>query len=408
MAMMVAKMTLSKSHNPVHDIYLRKAKLLAEVSGQEAEALVAIERAAALSPGNRDTITLLIEQLSRVGQTARVATYLPPIRSALQANIARGAVSLRDLNLLSKVAAPQNEDLSQMARLLLASLEPGGTGMPKPRVATAGGWRRVLDDPQLRRNLFADGEGPHLHTLLQAVDGVVARLPRDFPGVGGGDSGPLPVDAETSRLVEHARQLLDVLGLRTPRIGASSTHNAVILHQDPICTIRLGTNLWNQGDADSWRGLVAVAAARWALGASRARALSPPNMDLLIAACFEVVDVFNPTTAEPDPHKLRDLVTNLRNVLPRRQKKAVEAACQALASHAFDVGVTARATTATDLRFAALLSGDFGGVLAGACLVDGVVGGTLKQRVGRSKLARDLLTHLLTDEFIAARRASVS
>jgi cellulose synthase operon protein C len=86
----------------------------------------------------------------------------------------------------------------------------------------------------------------------------------------------------------------------------------------------------------------------------------------------------------------------------------VEAACQALASHAFDVGVTARATTATDLRFAALLSGDFGGVLAGACLVDGVVGGTLKQRVGRSKLARDLLTHLLTDEFIAARRASVS
>ena len=35
-------------------------------------------------------------------------------------------------------------------------------------------------------------------------------------------------------------------------------------------------------------------------------------------------------------------------------------------------------------------------------------GGTLKQRVGRSKLARDLLSHLLTDEFIAARRVAMS
>ena len=311
-----------RNRERLHDIYLRKAKLLADVPDQGTEALAAIERAAALSPGNRDTITLLIEQLSRVGQTARVATYLPPIRSALQANIARGAVSLRDLNLLSKVAAPQNEDLSQMARVLLAALEPGGTAVAKARVASATGWRRLLGDAAMRRNLYADGETAHLHALLQAVDGVVARLPREFPGLGGGETGPIPAEATAKALVEHARHLADVLGLRAPRLGTSSTHNAALLQQDPICTIRLGANLWNQGEPDAWRGLLALGAARWALGAARARALSPPNLDLLIAACFEVVDVFNPTTAEPDPHKLRDLVTNLGNVLPRRQTQS--------------------------------------------------------------------------------------
>lgn len=387
----------------LHDIYLRKAKLLSEVNGRGKEALAAIERAAALSPGNRDTITLLIDQLGREGQTARIATYLAPIRSALSANIARGAVSLRDLSLLAKVAGPQSPELSKMAGRLLEALEPSGGATPAaPEVAS--NFKLLLADPLTRRNLYADGEPDHLHGLLQAIDAVVARLPRDFPGTGTADSGPVPTEVAMDPLATYAKALTDALNLRQPRVGSASSHNTVLLLQDPICTVRLGSNLWTQGDPQAWRGLIAVAAARFALGASRARALSPPNLDLLIAACFEVVDVFNPTTAEPDPHRLRDVVTNLGNVLPSRSRKAVEAACQALASHAFDAGATGRATTSTDLRFASVLSGDYGSTLAAACLLDGVVGGTLKQRVARSKLARDLLGHLLSDEFIAARR----
>jgi hypothetical protein len=128
-------------------------------------------------------------------------------------------------------------------------------------------------------------------------------------------------------------------------------------------------------------------------------------MDLVIAASFEVVDIFNPTTADPDPRKLREVVQNLRIVLPRRQRKTVEAACQALASHPFDAGKTARSTTQTDLRFATILSADHSGVLAAACLLDGVVGGTLKQRVARSRLARDLLGYLISDEHLASLRS---
>ena len=101
------------------------------------------------------------------------------------------------------------------------------------------------------------------------------------------------------------------------------------------------------------------------------------------------------------------MVGSLRNTLPRRQRKAVEGACQALASHAFDAGVTARATTATDLRVAAVLIGSPGPVLSAACLLDGVVGGALKQRVGRSKLARDLMAWMLSDDHLQTRERVV-
>jgi len=392
----------------LHDLYLRKAKLISNTPGGDRAALAAVERAAALSPGNRDTITLLIDQLSKVGDTDRVATYLAPVRSALAANIARGAISLRDLNLLGKVAAPRNVALSRVARDLMVCLDPATEAkIPIATLANIPTLQSVLGDPARRRTLLADGEPPALHALLQALDPVVARLPREFPDIDPEKSEPVPASVEAPPLNAWARRLADALGLRPPRLAGSRTHNSALLIQDPVCTVRLGANLWLQGDPVAWHGAIALAAARSLLAASRSRALSPPNLDLLIAACFEVVDVFNPTTAEPDPQRLRTVVGSLRNTLPRRQRKAVEGACQALASHAFDAGVTARATTATDLRVAAVLVGTPGPVLAAACLLDGVVGGALKQRVGRSKLARDLMAWMLSDDHLQTRERAL-
>jgi tetratricopeptide (TPR) repeat protein len=398
-----------RNRDRLHDIYLRKARLLADREHQQEDALEALERAAAISPGNRDTITLLVEQLGKAGQTKRVGTYLAPIRSTLVGNISRGAVSVRELTLLAKVAEQQHPALAETATALLRALEPGDRAkLAVIAPAKATGLRRALETASIRTALYAQGEPPQLHSLLQAVDPMVARLPREFPGVGTSDAGPLPREVEDSALTETARELADVVGVRLPRLAASSGHNTVLLVQDPICSIRLGQNLWSQGDLESWRGLLAVAAARSALETPRARALSPPDMDLLISACFEVVDVFNPTTADPDPRRLRDLVTNLRNVVPRRGRKSIEAACQVLASHAFDAGATSRSITSTDLHFAALISGDLGGTLGAACLLDGVVGGTLKQRIGRSKLARELMAHLVSDEFLEAHEVATN
>src|SRR5690606_33420886 len=121
-----------RNRERLHDLFLRKAKLLADTPGGSTEALKSIERAAALSPGNRDTITMLVDQLAAAGQTSRVAAYVAPIRGALTANVARGAVSLRDLRLLAKVAASQHPDLAQIATQLLEALDPATEARPSP------------------------------------------------------------------------------------------------------------------------------------------------------------------------------------------------------------------------------------------------------------------------------------
>jgi len=393
-----------RNRERLHDLFLRKARLLSGIPGTNAETLNAIERAAALNPSNRDTITMLVDQLAAAGQTARVATYLPPIRNALQANVARGAVSLRDLNLLAKVAAPQAPDLAAIAASLLHALDPTeAVSAPPPVIAGRSGMRRLIDNPQARARVICSAEPPALHALLQALDGAIARMAHEFPEVSTTE-GPTPQAAmESAQLRQHARVMAELVGLRAPRLGSSTTNDTVLFLPDPSAVVRLGDNLWATGDADAWRGLVGVAIIRAALGGSRARALSPGHLDVLIAACFQLANVFNPTTTDPDPRLLRNVVAELGNALSRKQRSVVETNCRALATHAFDTNVTAKTTTLTDLRYVGLLSGNFTECLSAACLLDGVPTGPLKQRVGRSNLARDLLSYFLSDEFLAAR-----
>jgi len=395
-----------RSRDKLHDIYLRKAKLLAEVTGQEKQALDAIERAAALNPGNRETVSLLVDQLNRTGQSARVATYLQPIRSALVSNIARGAVSLRDLSLLATVSRRAHADLARMASVLLYSMEPS-PGTPPAEVslpATRTGLRRILDTPSARIALYSAAEPPLLHSLLQTLEGVVARLSRDFPSVGAMDNAPLPPGSDVARLTPYARKWADIVGLPAPRLSAGASPDTVVLLHDRTPQIRIGLNIWKMADEVALRGFVALSLARYALGASRARALSASSMDLLLAAAFEAVGVFNPMTAETDARRLREVSGHLTKLLPPRQRRALERECQGLANHALD-GAT-RATAASDLHVAALITGDVAACLSAACFLDGASGGSLKQRVNRSALGQELLAHLLSDGFLTAQKTS--
>jgi len=392
-----------RSRDRLHDIWLRKAKLLAEVPGAETAALDAIERAAAINPGNRETISLLVDQLNRTGQSARVASYLQPIRNALVSNVSRGAVSLRDLGLLATVSRRAEPQLARMASELLQAMEPSPTttSLEPQRMAARAGLRKVLDQTALRVPLYSPAEPPLLHSMLQSLEGVVARLSREFPVVNNTDAVPLPSNADTGRLTVFAQRCATIVGAPAPRLGATAAPGSVVYLSEPQPTIRLSAALWSQGDEKSLEGLVALAMARFALGAPRARALSPMAMDLLLAAAFEAVGVFNPMTADPDPRRLKELASHMAKALPPRQSRVLERQCQGLANHAFDS--TARAIQATDLHVAALLCGTPGPVLAAACLLDGSAGGGLKQRINRSRSAQELLAHLLSDSFLAAQ-----
>ena len=154
----------------------------------------------------------------------------------------------------------------------------------------------------------------------------------------------------------------------------------------------------------AWRGLAALALARRALGGGKVRALAPVELDLMLAASFEVTKVFNAITADPDTRRLRDLTNNLGKNIPRRQRRPLLRICQALSSTHFEPAATARATLSTDLRLALLLSGDVSGCLSAACLLDGFANGSLKQRISLSRTAQELAVFMLSDPYLALRR----
>ncbi len=398
-----------RSREKQHEITLRKALLLSQVPGREHAALEAVERAAALNPGHRETITLLVDLFARTGQSDRIGTHIQSIRAALLANINRGAVSLRDLRLLSRVADTGNPALARMAHLILHAIEPSSTEPPPGHMveASRAGLQRILQTASLRAALHSIGEPAELDQLLQAVDPAMARLSTEFPAFDADDATPVPPSADPASFSMVMNKWIATMSLPPFDLGACGSHNAAVLLAGRGATLRLGSNLWMQGDSAGWRGLVAVALARHALGATRARALSPMELDLLIAGCFELVEVFNPITADPDPRRLRDLTTQLGKLLTRRSRRLVERLCQALSSHAFAPSEAARATTGTDLRLAVVLTGDPSGVLSAACLLDGVAGGGLKQRINRSRLAQSLMGFMLSDVFSTLRAAAL-
>ncbi|HEY8378824.1 MAG TPA: tetratricopeptide repeat protein, partial [Nannocystis sp.] len=178
----------------LHDLYFRRASLLAEVPGREAQALAAVERAAELSPGNRTTILLLTRLLDRLGQTERVSTFLEPIRLAMLGGIGRGALNPGDIRLLAEVSARPNPPLSQMARLLVHALDPGDAPPPEGfmRPASATGLQTAFATPALRQLLFSAGELPDINDLLTCVESAMDRMFPEFTGLTPDEAVPVP------------------------------------------------------------------------------------------------------------------------------------------------------------------------------------------------------------------------
>jgi hypothetical protein len=392
----------------LHDLYFRRASLLAEVPGREAQALAAVERAAELGPGNRTTILLLTRLLERVGQTERVSTFLEPIRSAMLAGIGRGALNPSDIRLLAEVANRPNPSLSQMARMLVHALEPAEGPPPEGfmRPASAQGLQNAFATPALRQLLFSPGELPDINDLLTCVETAMDRMFPEFTGLHADEVVPVPPNVDTTLIRAALQSWCRLLGLEDLSLRACSINNTVVvLEEGEEPTLRLGVNLWLRGDPVSWRGLAALALARRALGGGRVRSLVPVELDLMIAASFEVTKVFNAITADPDARRLRDVSNNLGKNLPRRQRRPLLRVTQALSSHHFEPAATARATLTTDLRMALLLSGDVSGCLSAACLLDGFANGSLKQRIVLSRNAQELCVFMLSDAYLSLRKA---
>jgi tetratricopeptide (TPR) repeat protein len=394
-----------RDRGKLHDIQLRQARLLANAEGHLGEALSAAERAVRINPGHREGVALLTELLARAGQRERLADYLPSIRGAMISKITRASVSLRDIQLLTQISRDHRPGLAATAEAIAFAIDPGAGVAPSEhlRAATRNGLGRILQATDARARLLAPTELPELHELLIAMDPVLSRMTNDFAVLSESDGVALPPGIDPRGFETLVRQWSSLVGLGPPLLLAANSHNACVLIPTATAQLRIGSNLWMQGDPQTWRGLAAVALARHAWSAGLFRALPPIDMDLLLATSFETVRVFNAITADPDPRRLQELSAQLGKHLPRRNRKVLERVCASLSGYAFAPSATARATLASDLRLAALITGDPGGALGAACLLDGVAGGSLKQRINRSSLAQNLLAFLLSDDFLDLR-----
>ncbi len=392
---------LERDRGRLHDLHLRRARLFATSSEYKSEAISSVEKALFIRPGHRESIGLLAALLKQSGQIARLNDFLPSIRGAFSANISRGAVSLRDLKLLSQITVDVRPDLAHMARVASYALD--STSVPPPdghlRIAGSVGLRAMLTNTDLRRRLYAPGELAAIHVLLQSINLVLPRMTAEFPLFSDHALVPIPAGCDPAGFSVLLNQWTSAIDISGVILSASDAHNACMTLPGTPPEIRVGNNLWTQGEPTAWRGLAAIALARHAFGAAMSRALPPIEMDIMLAACFECVGVFNAITADPEPRRLQELAAILSKQFPRKQRKVVEQACKSLRAINLIPGATARATLATDLRLAALFSGDIAGTLSAACLLDGVAGGSLKQRMTRSGSAQGLLVFVLHDDF---------
>ncbi len=404
---------VSRERTPdkLHDLHTRRARLLADLPGRDADALEAAERAAELNPGHRATILLLIRLLERTGQTDRVSAFLGPIRNAMLANIARGQINPGDLKLLAEVAQGTKPALTRMAKLLGYALEVTNSMPPEGHMqaATAKGLERILATPTLRTGVLSPLESPDLNDLLTCIETPVERAYHEFNGLRPEDLIPIPPNVGLDSLAPVINRWGSLLGCNPFLLNACTANNLTVLFEEgEDSSLRFGINLWLRGDEIAWRGLSAIALARKALGGVMVRAISGDELDLVIAASFETAKVFNAITADPDSHRLRELSVLFAKLLGRRQRKTLLRVCHSLANTNFEPHSTSRGTLASDLRMAAVISGDISGCLSAACLLDGFANGSLKQRISFSRNAQELIVFLLSDVFLSLREIATA
>lgn len=396
---------VQRSRSELHQLFLRKARLLADDPARGGDALDAVERAAALFPWDRDTMVLLAALLEQEGQSERMRDYLAPLRSGIMTRIANGEVDPSDLAMIARLAGPSHPLLAAVAGVAAAALDPRAPPPPPEHIEPAhpDSLAQILQSPSMRSSLLSAGEPAQVSLLLQIVDPILSRMTDVFPRLDRDRVGMVPRGIDPSLLANAAARWGRLLGLDGVELGASAEADGIVTFSDPPVTIRLGQDLWTGTDDSARLGLGAMGLARLGMGAPLSRSLPGPDLDLLIAACFEAVGVFNPITADPDPARLQDVTAQLTQQLPRRRRSALEDVCRNLEGHTFEPAETARALTATDLRLALLITNNPASCIAAAAALDGVWEGTLAQRTAQSFLARAGLNFLLSDVYLTLR-----
>ncbi len=385
-------------------LHLRRARLLARSKAHTSAAIDATRLAFNVDPGDREASQILIKLHERLGDMGGLSEFFHPARTALMRKFAIGDVSTRDLQILTHMAKAASRPLGYTIQGVLHAVDANFTAPPEEhfRPAVAEGLARTRQPPILTKILHR-GESLELTRLLACLEPAMERLTEFFPKFDRGKTSPMPFNVKPAVLTPVLQQWCPSVGLAAPTVASTIASNVVTVLPGKQPIVQFGENLWMQGNEQDWRGLAAVALARHALGASQVRSLDRVELDLLLAAAFESVGVFNAITADPDPERLSSLTSLLNRSLPRKARKILEQCCHQLSNENFTPSETARRIAVGDLRVAYLVSGDVAGILGAACLMDGVSGPDLKARLQKSRLGQQLLIDLVSDPITQCR-----
>lgn len=385
-------------------LHLRRARLLARSKAHTSAAIDATRLAFNVDPGDRESSQILIKLHERLGDMSGLSEFFQPARTALMRKFAIGDISTRDLQVLTHMAKATSRPLGYTIQGVLHAVDANFTAPPEEyfQPARADGLERTRE-PAILTKILHRGESLELTRLLACLEPAMERLTEFFPKFDRDKTSPMPFNVKPAVLTPVLRQWCPSVGLTAPRVASTIASNVITVLPGKQPIVQFGENLWMQGNEHDWRGLTAVALARYALGASQVRSLDRVELDLLLAAAFESVGVFNAITADPDPARLSALTTLLNRSLPRKARKILEQCCQQLSNENFTPAETSRRISVGDLRVAYLISGDAAGILGAACLMDGVSGPDLKARLQKSHLGQQLLIDLVSDPITHCR-----
>ncbi|TPV92392.1 MAG: hypothetical protein B7733_25925 [Myxococcales bacterium FL481] len=388
----------------LYDVLLRRSRLSLRSGHIDARAEAAIERAAELRPGDKATLDVLAAVFERRQSGGKLAPLVPQVHAAVLANIERGSLGADDLPRLERVTAPVDAGLTRSIRAaqaaLTASSDPPADAS---RVAVVPRLRQALADPRLMSRLLARREPAALTELIRAADTALEHIRNDFAVLSPADAQAIPTATVPGRIQSVLNAWLGAAGVpRVKLLACSTPRTAVILAGSPGA-LHISRELWMSGDATAWRGLGALAVARWLLAPCGARSLPPADLSALLAACFTWTRVPHNVRDPGPPPRVTQLVSQLNHHVPNRCKRAISAACHRAASVPISAATVADGLLATDLRLATILTGQVRDCLAAAALLDGHADGPLLQRVRQSKQARTLLTYCLRPEMAELR-----
>lgn len=397
----------SRTQDPtqLHDLLVDQVELLIRSGDTGSQAQAAIERATELQPGNTRTLRRLIEILEANGHEARFGRFLPQMHAALLNRIEQGALDVGDIALLERLAQPIDPALAHAAAVAHFAFEPSRQPPPgSGRVAATKRLQRMLSGREFESRLLAAGEPAPLHRLIKVCDELLGGLLAEFSVLGGTDAVALPVHSAPNRIRSVVHAWLEAAGAsRLPLLACKTQQTALLLPGDAPA-LHVSEDLWLKGDVAAWRGLSAIAIARWLVCPSGIRSLPQPELTAWLTACFECADVAHAIRDQADPERVAGLVSSLTKTITRRKRRSLAAACKAAAHIPIVPEAVARATLATDLRLATLLTGRLGDCLYAAALLDGQHLGPLVQRVRDSTAARSLLVFGLRSDMIELRR----